>query len=267
MSVFNWFSRKSHTPAHSGPADSSGLRDSCGRSVPARDRPQAAPPVAKAGAADPANRSELRKVRRHARREQLYVAVREAMTRAGVLAASYRFKVLSLDQRGDQFLVMMDVAYSLGRQSDRLADIETLIVQTARARFEIVVTAVYWRSDARTAAEVAADRTAGRETMTSAPMPLAVAVSQAAAVSDRHAPLNMPLKKPASRYDPIQDDEVTAFKQALASASAAPVSVDASGKTRTGLHSYTLLTGFEDTEMPESAAVPALSATQYGDLN
>jgi hypothetical protein len=28
-----------------------------------------------------------------------------------------------------------------------------------------------------------------------------------------------------------------------------------------------LLTGFEDTEMPESTSTPVLSATQYGDLN
>ncbi len=251
MSVFNWFSRKSDNSLPSGPGDSSGLRDSRGRSLPPhRDRP-AATTAAKPPAADAASRSELRKVRRHARREQLYVAVREAMTRAGVLAASYKFKVLSLDQRGDQFLAMMDVAPALGRQSDKLAEIESLIVQTAKARFEIVVTAVYWRSDTRT--------TASRSP--------ADAHEPVAAMADRQAPLNMPVKKPASRYDPIQDDEVAAFKQALASASAAPVSVDASGKTRTGLHSYTLLTGFEDTEMPESAAAPALSATQYGDLN
>jgi len=37
--------------------------------------------------------------------------------------------------------------------------------------------------------------------------------------------------------------------------------------TRSGPHSYTLLTGFEDTEMPEMpVSAPALSATQYGDL-
>ena len=42
---------------------------------------------------------------------------------------------------------------------------------------------------------------------------------------------------------------------------------EAAAKNRSPLQSYTLLTGFEDTEMPESAAVPALSATQYGDLN
>ncbi len=256
MSVFNWFSRKSGSPLSSTPTDSSGLRDSRGRSLPARDKPASAP-ATRQSAPDPANRGELRKARRHARREQLYVAVREAMTRAGVLAASYKFKVLSLDQRGDQFLVMMDVAHALGRQSDRLAEIEEFVIQTAKARFEIVVTSVYWRSDARTAAVT--DR---------APQTAAVAALPVVpATPDRHSPLDMPVRKPALRYEPIQDDEVNAFKQALAAASAAPTSVDASGKIRTGLHSYTLLTGFEDTEMPESAAVPALSATQYGDLN
>ena len=253
MSVFNWFSRKSGNSMPSGNTDSSGLRDSRGRSLPpARDKSASGvTSAARTPVADTASRTESRKVRRHARREQLYVAVREAMTRAGVLAASYKFKVLSLDQRGDQFLAMMDVAPALGRQSEKLAEIESLIVQTAKARFEIVVTSVYWRSDTRT---VASSSLGGMH-------------EQVAANADRHAPLNMTVKKPASRYDPIQDDEVAAFKQALAAASAAPVSVDASGKTRTGMHSYTLLTGFEDTEMPESAAAPALSATQYGDLN
>ena len=32
-----------------------------------------------------------RKVKRHARREQLYGAIRESMTRAGMLSASYKF--------------------------------------------------------------------------------------------------------------------------------------------------------------------------------
>ncbi len=208
----------------------------------------------------------MRKARRHARREQLYVAVREAMTRAGVLAASYKFKVLSLDQRGDQFLVMMEVANALHRQSDRLGEIEAFIIHTAMARFEMVVTAVYWRSDARTAAVM--DGAARAPLQTSAPTSAPVPLAPLTGAISRPAPLDMPVRKPASRYEPIQEDEVTAFKRALASASAAaPAAGDASGKIRTGLHSYTLLTGFEDTEMPESAAVPALSATQYGDLN
>ena len=73
----------------------------------------------------------------------------------------------------------------------------------------------------------------------------------------------------ASRFEPIQDDEVAAFKQALAAASAGggTAQVAKGVSTRSGPHSYTLLTGFEDTEMPDApVSAPALSATQYGDL-
>ena len=246
MSLFNWFSSKRDRHPPVANSDSSGLRDSRGRAHSGRDRAQSLPP--QKPETDPVNRSETRKAKRHARREQLYIAVREAMTRSGVLASSYKFKVLSLDQRGDQFLAMVDVAGTLGRQPEKLEQIEAAIIQTARARFEITVTSVYWRTAAKTAVVLERPR--------AQPFPVATATGA-------------PAKKPASpRYEPIQDDEVAAFKNALASASANhATTTDSSGKSRSGLHSYTLLTGFEDTEMPESAAAPALSATQYGDLN
>jgi hypothetical protein len=79
------------------------------------------------------------------RRELLYTVVRDAMVRAGVLSASYKFKVLSLDQRGRQFLVMMDLAREYGGETARLSEIEALIAQTAKTRYDILVTAVYWR--------------------------------------------------------------------------------------------------------------------------
>jgi hypothetical protein len=186
----------------------------------------------------------------------LYTAVREAMTRCGVLASSDKFKVLSLDQAGNQFLVMMDVPCTLAQQPEKLADIETMVSLTAKARFEIEVTAVYWRSDTRGAAPVANPNPSGSDTGRVSPTSPA-----AAALSTSKPPA-------ARRYEPIQDDEVAAFKLALASAAASnPSTTDATGKTRSGPHSYTLLTGFEDTEMPESTALPALSNTQYGDLN
>ena len=53
---------------------------------------------------------------------------------------------------------------------------------------------------------------------------------------------------------------------AVVAEAAAPA--DGRGPGRSAPRSYTLLTGFEDTEMPDAPAmVPALSATQYGDLN
>lgn len=252
MSLFNWFSGKS------GPAsvdDSGGsLRDAPSRSSAAQ-QPQRF-------AQDPTNRSEERKVKRHARREQLYVAVRDSMTHAGVLSASYKFKVLSLDQRGDQFLVMMDVDQSTDNHAEKLAEIEAKIIQTAKARFEIMVTSVYWRISVHGLQAPARARPAHEHAQTHHTPAHPVAARAA-------EPLQVVAKKPtASRYEPIQDDEVAAFKNALAAAAASSaVSTDSSGKIHSGPRSYTLLTGFEDTEMPESSAAPALSTTQYGDLN
>ncbi len=250
MSLFNWFSGRSRQTKKGDDSEGSG-RDHRGRSLPANSRPQQSSPPRPA--ADPTNRSEERKLKRHARREQLYVAVRESMTHSGVLSASYKFKVLSLDQRGDQFLVMMDVDQSFGNQADKLAEIENKIIQTANARFEILVTSLYWRID--THGMVGRPKAAAHDPGQTAALHVVEPVRQSA-------------KKPVSRYEPIQDDEVAAFKQALSAASSSgPVATDGAGKIRSGPRSYTLLTGFEDTEMPDSPAAPVLSNTQYGDLN
>ena len=250
MSLFNWFSGKSE-PSKKAASDSSRPPRS-GHAAQASER---ALPAASKPVLDPAAQLVDRKVKRHARREQLYVAIRESMTRAGVLSASYKFKVLSLDQRGDQFLVMMDVVPGLGSQSDKLTEIETLLISTAKNLFGIFVTSVYWRTDNRQAAANAVN----------------FGVSQPAALESQPMALESAKqtdKKPgAQRYDPIHDDEMAAFKQALVAASAHhPATPDGTGKSRSGLRSFTLITGFEDTEMPESSAAPALSATQYGEL-
>ena len=225
-----------------------------------------------------------RKARRHGRREQLYSAIRQAMTRAGVLSASFKFKVLSLDQSGDQFLVMMDVHPSLGLHEDKLVETEALVMQIAGSQFGILVTAVYWRID--TAADFADTKHSGFE---SRPAPLPQAQAQAAGA----APVPGIKAAAVPRFEPIADEEMTAFKSALATPAAQftpaqtglansqePAANNA--KTRNGLRSYTLMTGFEDTEMPEMAemaeladqpdmpglpASRALSPTQYGDLN
>lgn len=250
MFMLNWFSRKSdalnnHSSDSTRPLRSSKPGQAYGELPP----PPAKPPLGpKAQLID-------RRVERHARREQLYLAIRECMTRAGVLSTSYQFKVLSLDQRGDQFLVMMDVAPGLGGQPEKLTEIETLMISTAKSLFGISVTSVYWRTDNRPAAASAVN----------------FGVSQPAAQESHPMGLNAsqpaPKKFGAQCYDPIHDDEMAAFKQALTAASAQkPATPDGAGKSRSGLRSFTLITGFEDTEMPESSAAPALSATQYGEL-
>ncbi len=96
----------------------------------------------------------------------------------------------------------------------------------------------------------------------------------------RWAPSRRP--RHVSRFEPIRPDEVAAFKEALAAGAANPAAAAAAavgvqhgasartfdGSAKHGPQSYTLLTGFEDTELPdpEQRTPPVLSGTQYGDL-
>lgn len=136
MSVFNWFSRKP-VPEQ-------------GRGSPGDDGQASA--VARRDAGPGGRRSE-----RSERREQLYGVVRDVMVRAGVLSASYKFKVLSLDNVGQRFVVMMDLARAYASETARLSEIEAMLAQAAKARMGAVVTAVYWRvSDQNAAAQAQA---------------------------------------------------------------------------------------------------------------
>lgn len=221
--------------------------------------------------ADPAKR----KAERASRRELLYTVVREAMVRAGVLSASYTFKVLSLDTDGRQFLIMIDVARGTAGDASHLAEIEVLIAQSAKSRHDLMVTAVYWRLNEPAAGGLAGARHAPRFT-DSQPMPLD---SQPAPLHSAPAPLVATARSGAA-YEPIHADEVEAFKKALAAGSSAPVPLAearsvaragaraAGGSGHNGPRSYTLLTGYEDTEMSEAdQKSPVLSGTQYGDLH
>ena len=196
----------------------------------------------------PANRKE----ERMARRELLYSVVREVMTRAGLLSSSYTFKVLSLDARGSQYMVMVDLARASGSATGRLGQVEALIAREAKTRYDIAVTAVYWRMDDHVAVGEP-DLTPTQTASHSPPVKLESGGAQS------QAPPAATASRPGSHYEAIHPDEVAAFKNALAAGPGAPA--------RRGPHSYTLLTGFEDTELFEGdARPPDLSGTQYGAL-
>ena len=230
------------------------------------------------------------------RREALYRVVRDAMVRAGVLSASYKFKVLALDPRGLQFLVMMDLAREYGSEAVRLSEIESLIAQTAKTRHEITVTAVYWRINDQIAAHIPQKGVApqgaalplsptapAHPVATAAPVaparPAAAAPGPIKHETAAHAPAAAAVLKPASenpvrlvspRFDPIEADEVAAFKQALATAAAArtPVAAAPGVPVRSGArHGAPQGSDFADTEMPsQDSRSQSLSSTQYGDL-
>lgn len=185
------------------------------------------------------SQSGHRKTERLERRELVYEVVRDAMLRAGVLAASYKFKVLSLDAKGIQYVIMMDLTDRLAGDTVRLAEIEALIAQSAKIRHDILVTAVYWR--------VNQPVTSG---LSSRPSSSVVATSGA-----------------GPRYEPVQKDEIAAFKKALASAPP-PAQAAAGQVLKSRRRNPAPVQEFEDTNVvdPRERASP-LSATQYGDLN
>ena len=318
MSLFSWFSRKPAPPKakpRSAGAEPSGLlnADATVPLAPGRPGQPLLQPV-------PPEHAANRKNERMERRELLYTVVRDAMVRAGVLSASYKFKVLSLDQRGRQFLVMMDLAREYGGETARLSEIEALIAQTAKTRYDILVTAVYWRINDHVAVglpqkgitpttvpSAAAPQGVVRKPVPApapaAPAPVAApassllfpaepaarfpttptALGRTPSGTTAPAPL-LPASNtgpaplaPASgpaRFEPIEADEVAAFKRALADAAGrAPLAPAAAARPGVAVRSGPLLppshsTDFADTEMPGSdGQSTALSTTQYGELN
>ena len=287
MSLFSWFSRKPSPSKPRSPIEPSGLLNADATVPLAVGRNPALEPR-------PVEHAANRKNERMVRRELLYTVVRHAMVRAGVLSASYKFKVLSLDQRGRQFLVMMDLAREFGGETVRLSEIEALIARTAKARYDILVTAVYWRINDHVAVGIpqkgiaplgaslpAASAAAGVPVRAAAPVAPSLrpaGPAAAAAPPVRPAPIaqarpEAAAVRPAPRYEPIEADAVAAFKRALSDAAGARAAPAAASKPGVPLRSGPLLppsrpTGFEDTVMPGAdGASPDLSSTQYGDLN
>ena len=197
-----------------------------------------------------------RKNERLERREMLYAIVRECMTQAGVLSASYKFKVLSLDSRGREYLVMMDLPHTQAGETGRLADIEGLIARSARSRHDILVTAVYWRVNEHVTAGVS---------RASAPMMRTMAVPQTIPVANVDLPIEVLSQALAPRYAPLQQEEMAAFKKALATAPTSHASKTAKGElVVSGRRNPTSVPEFANTEIDETAS--PLSKTQYGDL-
>jgi hypothetical protein len=210
MSLFSWFTRT--TPSHKAQ----------GRST--RDEGESS------------GRQSSRRSERLERRELLYSVVRESMTGAGLLSSSYKFKVLSLDSRGRQYLIMMDMAAQNVTDPVRLSGIETHISKIAKSRHDILVTAVYWRVNEHVSANLSHTQ-------------------------DEHV-RTLPTPR---RFEPLEASEVAAFKQALSSVPVA-TPLSAPGEIMKSSRRNPQPSRFPDTELDERRHSP-LSGTQYGELN
>lgn len=202
MSLIDWLSQKSATKAQAASVEA------VSSEPPAASGPDSRPPGG-------------RRAERSERREQLYAVVRHAMSSAGVLSASYKFKVLSLDSRGTSFLVMMDMVSQAAEDPSRMSEIESLIAHNAKNRFDIVVAAVYWRLSDYVAAGLTSRPShtakAGSAAQVAPAIPVAVPAA-AQAVAPTQQPTEAHAQpRPVRKPEPIGADEVQAFKNAFAS--------------------------------------------------
>jgi hypothetical protein len=249
----NLFSKKMPARGASEPEDGRDLGDTSSPSMPSSG-----------------GHASDRKNLRLERRELLYAVVRESMARVGVLSSCYKYKVLSLDPRGRQYLIMMDLPQELASETRLLADIESVITQNAKARHDIVVKAVYWRISGLVSSDLSRKAKANLLGDTSLPRQQAPA-----------------LARQTSRFEPIRQDEVAAFKQALTGGTNSEGSAPPAKLIKSWRRNPALRADFADTQLQDSAAktskparrdfqdteavdsvekINPLSRTQYGDL-
>jgi hypothetical protein len=155
---------------------------------------------------------------------------------------------------------MMDLAKDASLDSTRLAEIEAALAQAAKAQHDILVTAVYWRVSEHVTVGLSSTPVVGES-----PAPKAGAdrpIREAPVTPRDSAPMSLS----GNRFEPIQEEEVAAFKRALASAISAPIAPNKQVVTRRRNPSPP--EEFQDTQIvnPEERTSP-LSITQYGDLN
>ena len=224
MSLFRWFSR--------------GSRQDGGTQAPRHE--------------DESGARQTQRRERSARREQLYVIVREAMVRVGILSAGYKFKVLSLDSSGQRFVVMVDLAPAYAADASQQRSIEALIAELARTRMEAGVHAVYWRVNGQIQAAPVPNFAASQGSHAAGPVP-----------AQRQVPVAAAQPAFAGRaFEPIDSLEMDAFKQAVAQSGAAPAGANPSRR------GPLLGPGSGQEEGGEFAVsgLGSLGVTQYGEL-
>jgi hypothetical protein len=239
MSFLNWFNRKGALP-ESMPSQHSGLGQA-DVTVPMHRPGQAAKHADASG-----RRSE-----RLERRELLYGVVRECMNGAGVLSSTYKYKVLSLDASGRQYLIMVDMPRADLVDPAQFTVIEGSIARSAKERYDILVTAMYWRINDQVSA--------GKDRQ---PAPVATPVAEAEAAP---AAANTKAHSAAPEAQALLEEEVQAFKRAVAAGARSAAPVRSGEVVRSGRFNPEPVQDFSNTE-PFDTTSP-LGTSQFGGLN
>lgn len=148
--------------------------------------------------------------RKQVRREMVYQAVRENLLLLEIISSMYKFKAVGLDERQHRFMVVVDVATGFiarrGGKVMRLNEVEQFLAERTYAQYGVRIDAMYWRFHPGIGGFVRGSRPG--DSQAAAPRaPVAPAPGTAA------PPL---ARKPASRHEPVSEEEMQAFEQAIA---------------------------------------------------
>lgn len=216
------------------------------------DTPPSASGAKAAPAGKPPSQASGLRQQRATRREQLFALVRENMIRMGVLSSHYKFKVLTLDPAGEQFIVMVDwQPGALGAdpafEKQFEAGLQHLLVERQQG---FKVKAVYWRGHVEGGVPASLPSTrAGR--------PGAAAPAAPAAPAPH-------------REEHVSDDELKALQAALRQAGASPQPALARRPSPAMPPALQDPPDFEptiNTEGQPGTEFGSLSETQYGKLS
>jgi hypothetical protein len=153
-------------------------------------------------------------------------------------------------------LIMMDLPLVALSDPTRFAEIEGVIARSAKERFNILVSAVYWRvNDLVTAGQHAALSTAA---LYQDPLPASAGAAAATATAAAAA-------ETAAVNDLLLAEEMLAFKLAMSNANASTTTARAGEFFRSVRRNPEPMPDFSDTEPYEPP--PALGPTQFGGLS
>ena len=185
-------------------------------------------------------------------KDNLFDVIRGAFVSAGILSASYKFKVLPSGYANNEVLVLIDVGAGLDRSDKNLMAIEMKIIDTARNHGVIRVKSVYWRVGADINPPVAKNG----PTLKDKP------VTQLPA----NKSLNAEDEVQHSVFGKVTEEELTAFRVAVTRGVTSPSRTQHVIPVKRYDSGESVTRDFEDTETFFANGDSGLHLTQYGNL-
>ena len=145
------------------------------------------------------------------RTQMVYKSVRDTMASLEVVSQMYRVKVLPSDERAHSFYVMIDVAksFTVGKRIDinGFSGIEALIGKNTFELFGVNVAGIYWRTD---------DSVNVFELMSLGKGTRKKMIEEAFQDTTPESYIVDYRKAPRRTFEPLLDDEIAAFRAAIA---------------------------------------------------